>query len=79
MRIFTDEEITELGQQKVTVGGFPGMGHGPGVSRTKEARQEYSSVMWWPPGLRRAIWTDDDASLSLDDLLAVAESMETAP
>jgi hypothetical protein len=79
MRLFTDEEMAELRQQKITIGGFPGMGHGPGISKTKEALQEYSSVMWWPPGIRRTVWTEDDASLSMEDLLAVAESMEVAP
>ncbi|MCC7355217.1 MAG: hypothetical protein IT330_15840 [Anaerolineae bacterium] len=72
----SDAYVAELRQEKVTVGNHVGLGHGPGISRTKEAFPEYASVTWTPPGLQRIVASLDDPNLTLEDILAVAESME---
>jgi hypothetical protein len=77
---FTDEELVELRQEKVTIGTYPGMGHGANVVKTMRGYlQEYGSIVWYPVGLARSIWTVDDASVTLEDLIKMAESMELAP
>lgn len=73
----TDEWLAENRQQKITVGGHPGIGHEGGVIKWGNGTlQEYSAVNWWPPGLSVSVWSVNDASITLADLLKVAESME---
>lgn len=83
---FTDEWLDEFDQQKVTIQGHPGIGH----ERTerevpvavvegklvKVPIQETASVRWWPPGLMLQVWTPDDMSITLADLIPIAESVE---
>ena len=82
----TDEWLAEFDQQKVTIQGHPGIGH----ERTEREMpiavfegklvkvpvQETASVRWWPPGLMLQVWTPDDMSITLADLIAIAESVE---
>ena len=37
--------------------------------------EEEAALRWWPPSQEVAIWTDD-MSLTLADLIAIAESVE---
>ncbi|MCC7355216.1 MAG: hypothetical protein IT330_15835 [Anaerolineae bacterium] len=72
----SDEYMAELRQERVTVGSHLGMAHGPRTSQTKEARPVYAAVTWYPPGLMRLVGSVDDPTLTLEDILAVARSME---
>ena len=86
LEVITDEWLKELNQQRVTIHGFPGVGHERterevpmGVVEGKTIMvpiQEPAAVRWWPPGLVRAVWTPDDMSITLADLIVMAESME---
>ena len=86
LSIITDEWLAQWRQQRVTIHGHPGIGHerteremSIAVVEGKTVKvpvQEPAALRWWPPGLVRSIWTPDDMSLTLADLIVMAESME---
>lgn len=79
-----DEILTLAYLQKVTIRGYPGMAREGGVymhprlGDLKPVPLEVPPYLqWWPPGQTIAIWSEDDMSLRLADLIAMAESVES--
>lgn len=62
---------------RITIRGHPGMGTDPGVQEIRGRQYSYpGSVSWWVNGLLITIYSD---TLSLGDLLKVAESVPNIP
>ena len=73
--VLTDALLAEWNQERVTINGHDGMGHGPQIGTTKiyGTTRSPSAIKWWSDGVVHYVQSFE---LSLSDLKAIAESMQ---